>query len=98
MRAVVADTGPLNYLVLIGAIEIIPRICETVLIPAAVRDELSHSRAPQLVRDWIAHPPAWLGVHKGKTACRFGAFLSGSGRIPSDQSCVELASIAAPDG
>ena len=68
MRAVVADTAPLNYLVLIAAIEILPRIYETVLIPAAVRDELAHPRAPQIVRDWIAKPPSWLGVSNERLA------------------------------
>jgi predicted nucleic acid-binding protein len=66
MPAVVADTAPLNYLVLIAAIEILPRIYETVLIPPAVRDELAHPRAPQLVRDWITQPPSWLAVRSEK--------------------------------
>jgi predicted nucleic acid-binding protein len=66
MPTCVADTAPLNYLVLIAAIEFLPRICEIVLIPPAVRDELAHPRAPQLVRDWITQPPSWLSV-RGET-------------------------------
>lgn len=62
MRPVVADTAPLNYLVLIAAVEILPRLYESVLIPPAVRDELAHPNAPQQVRDWIAQPPSWLIV------------------------------------
>ncbi len=62
MRAVVADTAPLNYLVLIAAAEILPRLYESVWIPQAVRDELAHPNAPQKVRDWIAQPPSWLIV------------------------------------
>ncbi len=62
MRAVVADTAPLNYLVLIVAAEILPRLYESVLIPQAVRDELAHPNAPQQVREWIAQPPSWLIV------------------------------------
>jgi predicted nucleic acid-binding protein len=54
MRAVVADTAPLSYLVLISTVEILPRLYERVWIPGVVRDELAHPNAPQQVRDWIA--------------------------------------------
>jgi predicted nucleic acid-binding protein len=37
MRLVVADTGPLNYLLLIDAIELLPKLFETVFTPEAVR-------------------------------------------------------------
>jgi predicted nucleic acid-binding protein len=37
MRLVVADTGPLNYLLLIGAVELLPRLFERVFAPAAAR-------------------------------------------------------------
>src|SRR5437879_6555330 len=40
MRLIVADTGPLNYLVLIGASDLLPKLFETVLVPQAVCDEL----------------------------------------------------------
>jgi predicted nucleic acid-binding protein len=60
MRLVVADTGPLNYLVLIGDIELLPKLFERVLTPQTVRDELANREAPAAVRAWIAQPPAWL--------------------------------------
>ena len=59
---VVADTGPLNYLLLIGHIDLLPRLFETVHIPDAVHAELSDIRAPEIVRDWISAPPSWLLV------------------------------------
>ena len=45
MRPVVADTGPLHYLVLIDAIDILPKLFGRVLIPEIVAVELSHSAA-----------------------------------------------------
>jgi predicted nucleic acid-binding protein len=63
MRAVVADTAPLNYLILIAAVEILPRLYESVWVPQAVRDELAHPNGPQQVREWVAEPPSWLIVH-----------------------------------
>ncbi len=62
MRLVVADTGPLNYLVLIEAIDVLPKLFEQILVPAAVYDELAHADAPAPVRAFIAQKPAWLEV------------------------------------
>jgi predicted nucleic acid-binding protein len=62
MRIVVADTGPLNYVILIGAIELLPKLFKAVLMPEAVRTELRHPGASPLVRIWAAEPPAWLQV------------------------------------
>ena len=62
MRLVVADTGPLNYLVLIDAIELLPKLFEKVFTPEAVRAELLYQDAPAVVRVWAAQPPGWLDV------------------------------------
>ena len=59
---VVADTSPLNYLVLLGHIEILPKIYGEVLIPQAVLDELQDSDAPVEVRAWVSTLPAWLRI------------------------------------
>jgi predicted nucleic acid-binding protein len=62
MSPVVADTGPLNYLILVQAVELLPRLFSSVLIPAAVKEELAHPKAPPEVRSWLAHEPPWLNV------------------------------------
>jgi predicted nucleic acid-binding protein len=59
---VVVDTSPINYLVLIGQIEILLRLYNRILIPPAVLGELNHPVAPKPVRDWAANPPTWLEV------------------------------------
>jgi predicted nucleic acid-binding protein len=38
VRVVVADTGPLHYLVLIGQIDLLPRLFTAVTVPMVVRD------------------------------------------------------------
>jgi predicted nucleic acid-binding protein len=58
VRLAVADTGPINYLILIGHIYILPALFEKVVIPAVVRDELKHPKAPPAVQHWIAGPPS----------------------------------------
>lgn len=62
MPVVIADTGPLHYLVLIGAIDVLPSLFGTVSMPQAVRDELSRERTPPAVRAWIAQTPAWIQI------------------------------------
>jgi predicted nucleic acid-binding protein len=80
VRLLIADTGPVNYLILIRHIDLLPRMFERVVIPVVVRTELSSPVAPPLVQRWIATPPVWLeivetqavdpvaGLHKGESA------------------------------
>ena len=63
-RIVVADTGPINYLIWIGQIDVLPKLYTTVLIPEAVRDELRKPGAPEFVRRWIEAQPEWLEVRE----------------------------------
>src|SRR5438105_3242727 len=79
VNIVVADAGPLHYLVLIDCAETLASLFDHVLVPFAVRDELIDPRAPKKVRDWILKPRQWLeitslakvqpirGLHKGET-------------------------------
>lgn len=60
--AVVSDTSPLCYLVLIDLIDLLPELYNMVIIPHAVLYELSVPQAPERVQAWIAQPPAWLEV------------------------------------
>jgi predicted nucleic acid-binding protein len=76
VRLVVADTGPVHYLVLIGPIGILPALFERVLVPSVVRDELANAEAPAAVRYWIENPPAWLEVREAASGA-FDASLHG---------------------
>ena len=59
---VVGDTGPLNYLLLIGQVDVLPSLFSRVVIPGAVAAELACDRAPQIVRRWVENPPTWLDI------------------------------------
>jgi predicted nucleic acid-binding protein len=61
---VIADTSPLNYLVLIGEAEILQRLYGRVIIPEAVWRELQHPETPVAVAEWVAHRPQWLEVRQ----------------------------------
>jgi len=62
MTFVVADTSPINYLVLIGEIDLLPRLYGKVLIPDAVLSELCDPGSPTVVSAWALMPPTWLEV------------------------------------
>jgi predicted nucleic acid-binding protein len=59
---VVADSGPIRYLVLIGTIHVLQPLFGGVLIPEAVRSELTRRRTPEAVRTWITDPPSWTRI------------------------------------
>jgi predicted nucleic acid-binding protein len=59
---VIADTGPINYLILIQEIQVLPALYGRILVPASVCEELKRPRAPDAVRSWMGQPPAWFEV------------------------------------
>ena len=69
---VVSDTSPLNYLVLIDEIELLPKLFGQVLIPQIVLDELGGDGAPDKVHEWLQSPPDWLVVKPNAPSDPFG--------------------------
>ena len=61
-RIVVADTGPVHYLFLIGEIEILPAVFGEIHIPREVYSELCHTGAPSPLRNWALNAPIWLRI------------------------------------
>ena len=59
---VVSDTTPLNYLILIGAQEVLSRLFGQVHVPPAVIEEMKHPKAEAGVRRWAETPPEWIKV------------------------------------
>lgn len=59
---IVADASPLNYLVLIDAVEVLPALFREFLIPPAVRQELDAAGASEKVRKWMEKSPGWLKI------------------------------------
>ena len=61
---VVSNTSPLNYLILVEAVHLLPALFGSIIIPLAVHDELSDRLAPDPVRHWIMQKPDWLLVQE----------------------------------
>jgi predicted nucleic acid-binding protein len=70
---IVADTSPINYLILIQQISVLPKLYTRVLIPPAVFYELTSPAAPSVVRQWTATSPAWIEILSPK---KFGALAA----------------------
>jgi predicted nucleic acid-binding protein len=84
--SVVSNTSPLNYLILIGAADILPRLYGTVIVPTAVVDELRATGAPDSVAAWMKQIPGWLRVQELATIDE-GLDYLGAG----EQSAIALA-------
>jgi predicted nucleic acid-binding protein len=61
---VIADTTPLNYLILIGHADVLPALYGRVLIPEAVAQELHGSGTPDVVK--AQYPRLPPGLKSGK--------------------------------
>lgn len=59
---VVADSSPLNYLILLEQTALLHRLYGSVLVPEAVVVELRATRALQPLREWIRKPPSWIEI------------------------------------
>ncbi len=59
---VVSDTTPINYLVLIGEIDLLPKLFGRVAAPPAVLSELRQPGSPEAVQVWMSAIPEWLEV------------------------------------
>jgi predicted nucleic acid-binding protein len=90
---VVADAGPIQYLVYIGAIDVLAPLYQRVLVPQAVARELQHDNTPPDVRSWIAKPPTWCEVHADPPADPTLAFLD-----PVERAAITLALTVRADG
>lgn len=61
---VVADSSPINYLVLIDAVDLLESLFGEVIVPNSVADELSSEGAPEVVRVWMTTAPGWLKIEE----------------------------------
>lgn len=57
---VIADTSPVNYLILIGHIDLLAQLYGKIVLPTEVVDELLRTGAAEPVRRWASELPAWV--------------------------------------
>lgn len=59
---VVADSSPLNFLIRIGHVPVLPMLFERVAVPPAVAAELTRDSTPPEVRIFMDKPPPWFAI------------------------------------
>lgn len=94
---VVADTGPLRYLILIEHADVLSSLYGRVVVPPAVLRELSQERTPKLVRRWLSNRPAWLSVQAPREALEFSGSVLGAGEREAIVLAVELSAVLLMD-
>ena len=59
---VISNTSPINYLILIGHLHLLPEMFGQIIIPQAVLKELGSEAAPDEIKLWVSSRPDWLLV------------------------------------
>ncbi|MGB7987513.1 MAG: hypothetical protein WCF54_20295 [Terracidiphilus sp.] len=59
---VIADSGPLRYLVLIQEIELLSVLYGKIILPPSVLHELTQRSTPRPVRLWMERLPDWVAI------------------------------------
>ena len=59
---VVSNSSPICYSILIDQIHLLHNMLGTLTVPESVIDELSHQKAPKVVREWAVQLPVWVKV------------------------------------
>ena len=103
---VVTNTSPLCYLILIGSVDVLPRLYREIHTSRTVLAELCDPGAPGAVRSWAAGPPVWLkqhadpvesdgslaSLHRGEqTAIRLAELLGADVLLLDDSAAREMA-------
>ena len=75
---VIADTTPLNYLILIDAVDLLPRLYPQIILPRGAWIELQQPGTPTAVSLWARELPSWVDVREAPhsadpTLAGFGA-------------------------
>lgn len=95
MPVVVADTSPINYLIQIDAIELLPTLLGKVAISAAVNAELMHRSTPSVVRAWMAQGAQWLEIRPNPDHWSHGAMPASLDA--GERTTIELADVTEAD-
>ena len=92
MTVVIADTSPINYLILIDYIQLLPKLYRRVVIPVEVFHELSAQGAPPQVSAWISNLPQWIEVRAAIPDVKFASTLSDDELDAGELAALRLAS------
>lgn len=84
---VIADAGPLRYLILIEKVHILQALFGIVIVPSGVLSELTQTATPKTVRSWMHQRPNWLIVKSPRSPLSSFSRVLGAG----EQEAIALA-------
>lgn len=87
---VIADTTPINYLILIDEIEILEKLYGQVFIPKAVFEELNADAAPNEVKNWLLQIPDWFEIKSVSSAIPNDLMILDAGESEAIQLATEI--------
>jgi predicted nucleic acid-binding protein len=90
---VIADTSPLNYLILIDGADLLPRLYGRVILPVAACEELQHPDAPVAVGQWARQLPSWIELREAPASADPRLAALGKG----ERAAIVLAELYAPE-
>jgi predicted nucleic acid-binding protein len=93
MKVVVADTSPLNYLVLIDCIDLLRGLYAHIVIPMEVFNELTVPDAPPQVAAWIRSQPSWIEVRAAPPSIPLQLAANEPRLDPGEYAAIQLALI-----
>ena len=57
MKVAVSDSTPINILIRLGYIDVLPKLFARVVVPPVVAAEMTNAGIPPAVHLWVARPP-----------------------------------------
>lgn len=91
MRVVVADTSPVNYLILVDCIDLLHRLYRRIIVPTEVYEELTSAGAPATVSGWIRNRPDWIEVRSRPVESSVRAAHSEAHLDAGERAAIQLA-------
>jgi len=74
---VISDASPLNVLIRIHLVDLLPKLYDTIVIPPEVASELNDVGAPDIIREFMSRPPFWLSIQAPKSIIDLPSIGSG---------------------
>lgn len=88
---VIADSGPLRYLIVIEQVGLLPLLYGNIVIPASVVNELTQTATPEPVRLWMGELPGWVMVRSPQKMSSSISSVLGAGEREAIALSEELA-------
>ena len=91
MKVVIADTSPINYLILIEEIDLLRKLYTRIVIPPEVFQELISAGAPPEVAAWMQSRPTWVKVRSPLVTAPVASALTEAELDAGEQAAIRLA-------